>query len=295
MKKNIDILIVDDDINLASNLQDILKEEGYATALANNGQSALTLCHSKIFDISLVDIKLPDMSGMDLIMKLTEVSPSTEYIIMTGHPSLESAVGAVRQKLIGAYEIKPLNIKKILVQIEQIIKHKYVEEQKLKSAVSDASAKEAEVQRKKLEDYIDIISDAVMILNLKYNIILINSAFEKLIGQRRNDIIGKPGTIIGFESNKDKRDLIKIFKEVEKNGSIKNIEITVIIKDDKEISLLLSAKLIKDAQNKPTGIIFVLNNVTELKDAKEKIKYFTDSIAWTIDETAFSNMINLIT
>jgi len=128
MAPKFDILIVDDDVDLASNLRDILEAEGYGTALARDGQTALTLCHEKIFNLALIDLKLPDMSGVKLIKKLARLSPRMEYIINTGYASLDTAVEAVGQRDIIAYETKPLDMNHILMLITQVAERKQAEE-----------------------------------------------------------------------------------------------------------------------------------------------------------------------
>ncbi len=121
------ILIVDDDTDLASNLQYILEAEGYRTAVAKDGQTALTLCREKIFDLTLVDIKLPDISGAKLIQNLAKLLPTMEYIINTGYASLETAVEFVGQRHIVAYETKPLNMTRLLSLITQVVERRRME------------------------------------------------------------------------------------------------------------------------------------------------------------------------
>ena len=86
------ILIVDDDAHLASTLRYILEAEGYSTAVAHDSRTALTLCREKVFDLAIVDLKLPDELGIKSIEKLTELSPGMDYIIITGYASLDTAV-----------------------------------------------------------------------------------------------------------------------------------------------------------------------------------------------------------
>jgi PAS domain S-box-containing protein len=128
MERKFEILVVDDDVALASNLHDILEGEGYNTTVADDGRTALTLCREKVFDLALVDIKLPEMTGVELIDKLIQLSLETSYIIITGHASLESAIEAVKQKSIIAYETKPLNMEHLLSLIRQIVARKLAEE-----------------------------------------------------------------------------------------------------------------------------------------------------------------------
>jgi len=132
MEREFNLLVVDDDTDLASNLQDILITEGYNTHTVHDGQAALDLCYRKPIALSLVDINLPDASGLELTEKLAELSPGMESIIITGNASLDSAIDAVRQGHIVAYEVKPLNMNHILALATQVIERKKLEE-KLKS------------------------------------------------------------------------------------------------------------------------------------------------------------------
>lgn len=122
MKNMISILIVDDDTELAKNFKDILEIKGYSAGIASSGKEALNLLKNYIYDLALVDMKLPDVSGLDLIEEITKTSPILEYIIITGYASLESAVKAVKEKKIIAYETKPVNIENVLSLIKEVDK-----------------------------------------------------------------------------------------------------------------------------------------------------------------------------
>ena len=128
MEHKYQILIVDDNVDLASNLQEILEMAGYSSAIAGNGQAAIALCHDKVFDLGLIDLKLPDMSGVGLIEGLAGLCPEMEYIIITGYASLETAVEAVRLRHVIAYEIKPLNMDHLLALITQVVERRRVEQ-----------------------------------------------------------------------------------------------------------------------------------------------------------------------
>jgi len=129
MEKRFEILVVDDDEGLASNLQDILESEGYAAAVAYDGQSALALCREKAFDLAIIDNKLPDISGLELINRLTETSGEAVYIIITGYASMESTIEAVRTDRVIAYETKPLDMDRFQSLIRQVFERKQAEEE----------------------------------------------------------------------------------------------------------------------------------------------------------------------
>jgi DNA-binding NtrC family response regulator len=117
MEDRFDILVVDDDVSLSSNLQDILEAEGYRTAVALNAEAALNFCREKIFDLAIVDIYLPDISGIELTKELSSLSPEITFIIMTGYASLGSAIEVAGRRDIVAYVTKPVNIDNLLALI----------------------------------------------------------------------------------------------------------------------------------------------------------------------------------
>lgn len=127
MEPDFSVLIVDDDVTLASNLQDILEEEGYCVAVANSGKDATHLCTEGRFDLALVDLKLPDRAGVDLVRRLAALCSGTEYIIVTGYASIDTALEAVAEKRIIAYETKPLDMERFLSFIRQVEERKRAE------------------------------------------------------------------------------------------------------------------------------------------------------------------------
>ncbi|KHE91548.1 MAG: HAMP domain-containing histidine kinase [Candidatus Scalindua rubra] len=105
---------------------------------ANSGKDAITISHNNRYDIALVDIMLPDMQGTDLVKKLAVMLPSTDFIHITAHAALDSAIEAARQEQVVSYETKPLDMDHLLVVLKQIMKRKKMEDallqaEKLKS------------------------------------------------------------------------------------------------------------------------------------------------------------------
>jgi DNA-binding NtrC family response regulator len=113
------ILIVDDDLGVRLMLSSVLNSEGYVVETAKNGTEALKACKTSIFDVALIDIQLPDVKGVDLLRKLKKLRPNMINIIITGHPSLESAVKAVNEKADG-YVLKPFEVTDLLGQITRV-------------------------------------------------------------------------------------------------------------------------------------------------------------------------------
>jgi DNA-binding NtrC family response regulator len=126
------ILIVDDDENITTVFRVNLKNNGYEVETAKNGAEALEKTGRIFFNLALVDIKLPDMEGTDLIELVREVAPKMRMILVTGFPSLQNAINAVNKGADG-YLLKPVNMEQLLKTIEEQLRkqredEKYAEE-----------------------------------------------------------------------------------------------------------------------------------------------------------------------
>ena len=118
------ILVVDDDPNMREVIMELLSEEGYQPFAVSSGKEAIEECQRDDFNVGIIDIKLPDMDGTDLIQFLKKISPAMITIAVTGYPTIENAVQSLNYGAEG-YIIKPFNPTKLLDQIhEQLNKHK---------------------------------------------------------------------------------------------------------------------------------------------------------------------------
>jgi DNA-binding NtrC family response regulator len=102
-------------------LESILEEE-YVVDTAQNGTDAIKKTRTGLYNLALIDIRLPDMEGTELLTRMKETIPKMRKIIMTGYPSLGNAIAAVN-KGADAYLMKPFDIEKVLKVIkEQLVK-----------------------------------------------------------------------------------------------------------------------------------------------------------------------------
>ncbi len=110
------ILVVDDEPSMRSFLDIMLKKEGYEVDLAVDGEEALSLVESKIYDLVITDIMMPGIGGTEVLKGVKEVHPETMVIMITAYASTESAVEAMKE---GAYDyiLKPFNVDEIKVII----------------------------------------------------------------------------------------------------------------------------------------------------------------------------------
>lgn len=118
MNKNARILVVDDDENIRKVEVAILEDQSYTVESVGTAKEAIEKSKRKFYNVALIDIRLPDMEGIELLTKFRETTPKIRKIIVTGYPTLQNAVDAVN-KGADAYIVKPFDVEKVLKTIQQ--------------------------------------------------------------------------------------------------------------------------------------------------------------------------------
>lgn len=121
------ILIIDDDENIRKVLTTILEDEGYIAKSLGTAQDAIAETERRFYNLALVDIRLPDMEGVELLAKMKDTTPRMRKIIITGYPTLRNAVEAVNRGA-DAYVIKPFDMEMVLNTIEEELRRQREEE-----------------------------------------------------------------------------------------------------------------------------------------------------------------------
>jgi len=132
------ILVVDDEQSMREFLDIMLKKEEYRVTLASNGEEVLRLIEKDIFDLILMDIRMPKMDGITVLRKVKTLSPETIVIMITAYASADTAIKAMKE---GAYDYitKPFKVEEIKLIIKNALEKKYLQNENLllKQAVKD--------------------------------------------------------------------------------------------------------------------------------------------------------------
>jgi DNA-binding NtrC family response regulator len=142
------ILIVDDDENIRKVLTTILEEEGYLVDSAETAKKAIEKTRKNFYNIALIDIRLPDMEGIELLTKMKETTPKMRKVIITGYPTLQNAIEAVNRGA-DAYIVKPFDMDKVLMTIREQLRKQ--EEEKRYSQEKVAEFIETRVRELEVE------------------------------------------------------------------------------------------------------------------------------------------------
>jgi len=125
----INLLLVDDEEMFLSTTQMLLEKHGMKAFTSTNGYDALDLLTKQRIDVVVLDVKMPGISGIDVLRKIRQEHPGVEVILLTGHASVETAVEGLK---IGAFDylVKPALISEIITKTEEAFAKKRAKEER---------------------------------------------------------------------------------------------------------------------------------------------------------------------
>ena len=142
------ILVTDDELNTLKTLSANLEDMGYRVATATNGKEALELIRKRGFNIIIADIKLPDISGLEILETAKELNPETAVIMITGHASLETAVNAINEGAY-AYILKPVAMSELETTLKNALREQrlLIENRELVESLQQSNKRMEEANR----------------------------------------------------------------------------------------------------------------------------------------------------
>jgi DNA-binding response OmpR family regulator len=133
------ILVVDDEATMRRSLADILRLEGYRVQMAESGETAVQRLQSEVYDLILLDLKMPGMDGVEVLRQAVKIAPETQVILLTAHGSLESAIEALR---LGAHDylLKPSSPEVILESVAKALQARteFIQREELLSKLEES-------------------------------------------------------------------------------------------------------------------------------------------------------------
>ena len=122
-RDHIRVMVVDDEAAVGKTIELILETEGFKVQMFNDATKALEAAKKTVYQLAVVDIKMPQMGGVEFIRRLQEADPNVGTIIMTGYPAIDTARQAMRD---GAYDYitKPFRQEEIVEAVERVCREK---------------------------------------------------------------------------------------------------------------------------------------------------------------------------
>jgi two-component system sensor histidine kinase/response regulator len=134
------LLVIDDEIGICEGIQRALEPEGFQVEITLDGNAGLELVRQRGYDLVLLDVKMPSISGLDLIPLIRQADPEIICIIITGYATVEMAVSAIKQ---GAYDFltKPFSVDTLLLAVNQGLERRRLSIEAQRTAQAEAEAR----------------------------------------------------------------------------------------------------------------------------------------------------------
>ncbi len=125
------ILLVDDEERFRTTMSKMLTAEGLQVAAVGSGAEALEQLKSRPFDVVVLDVRMPGMSGIEALAEIKKINPQVEVIILTGHASVDTAVEIMK---LGGFDylLKPCSIDDLMLKIDAAYERKTAREERLR-------------------------------------------------------------------------------------------------------------------------------------------------------------------
>ena len=188
------LLIVDDDESSRRTLSLVLRQSKYVPLEAASGAEALAMWEREAPAAVLLDVKLPDQSGTDVLAMLRSRDPDLLAIMITAHASMEVAVEALNMGA-SAFIVKPLNLDDVLATIAQLLEKRrlVIENRELQLELQQEleERRRAEAERDLLVKAMESSADGIVVTDAAGKVLHANAAFQQITGYALKEVVGR--------------------------------------------------------------------------------------------------------
>ena len=285
------VLIVDDEKGLRVGAQRLLEDEGYKVDTAENGTKGIELGTKKEYDLAVIDLKMPDIEGLEVLQKIKQENPNTVCYIATAFASYDTAIDATR---LGAFSYipKPFTPEELISQLEKGYRQRLLilESVKLKKE-REENLLELAYEKSRLDTVIHSITEGILVVNKTGEVVYFNNGALKNLNLEELNI----GQFI-------------LDKLPEKLSSLLNKYLTSDTIIDKsyseQIEIIPQNKLFVETITSPilnadssfAGVVIVIRDITELKKVELIKSQFVSMVAHELKTpvAAVMGYLNLI-
>lgn len=268
------ILLIDDEDHLRNGVKRILELEGYNVETAENGTEGIRKGVTGDFDVILIDLKMPDIGGIEVLRELRLQKPYSICYIATAFASYETAVEATKLGAEG-YILKPFTSDELIHDINKGIqkRHLILESERLRKE-REESLLELAFERSRLKAIINSLADGVIVINKNEEVVYFNPAALRLLNIH---------TLILKEKIRGKvsAEISGLMNEVaeEKVDSVKPRSIQLEIKPRGELFVEVSCTPVAGFDSMISGMVLVLKDVTQFKQLEQVKSQFVSMVS----------------
>jgi signal transduction histidine kinase/FixJ family two-component response regulator len=262
------ILVVDDEKRIREGCRLVLSEEGYEVAVAEAGDLGMKMIGEEHFDIILLDLMMPGLSGFDVLSHVKALHPDTVVIVITGYATVEHSIEAMKN---GAFDFipKPYSPAQLRVVVSKAIDYT--------RALKDISN-----EKSRMRVLIDLLANGVMVTDAEKGLVLVNPAFLKMMDCKGKPAVGWP--IEDFVQNEFLNQMIeKALEMPEDSFAEQTEELQKGVKGESDASIYHARCVpFRDRVGRTLGAITVLNDITYLKQIDQLKSDFVSMVAHEI-------------
>lgn len=253
MASGADILVIDDDPVIRETVGDVLREHGHHVDRVDRGRDALArIGQPRPVDLAIVDCRLPDISGLELLRSIKTRSPETEVILITGHASLDGALAAMAGDAT-SYLVKPVDTAQLLSTVDRALARKG-----LLRALRDSEERYRLITQS--------MTEALFLLDLDGGLALVNAYGEQITGFRSDELIGRPIFSVldraGAVLVRERLEAVRAGRKV-----VPRFECQVVRRDGRRIPIEMTCtSIVRDGV--VVGRLAVARDITERKQSQ---------------------------
>jgi len=271
-KKN--ILIIDDEKGLRLGAQRLLEEEGYIVETAESGKTGIHLGISKNYDVAVIDLKMPDIDGLEVLKQIKLTRPNTVCFIATAFASYDTAIQSTRLGAFG-YIPKPFTPEELIYQVELGVKQRklIIESERLKKE-SEENLLEIAYEKSRLNAIIKSISDGVLVINRVGEVVYFNYAALKFLNISELKIGD-----MAIQRLPEK--IIEIIKNILSADKVllKTYSIQIELLPNNELVIEAACTPVPHPDGSIAGVVIVLSNITQFKKIEQIKSQFVSMVA----------------
>jgi len=269
------ILLVDDEDYLRNGVKRILQIEGFEVDTAENGMEGIKKGTGGDFDIALLDLKMPDVSGIDVLREIRLARPNTICFMATAYASYETAVEATKLGAEG-YILKPFTPDELIHNIEKgMQKRRLILEAERLRRDREARLLELAFERSRLNTIINLLADGVLVMNQFGEMVYYNPAALRLLDLDEILLAERILEVLPEEVREIATRMInrEVFEDVSESVQLK-------LSTQPEMFVEVSCSPIPDNEKKKTaGIVVVAKNITQFKQIENLKSQFVSMVS----------------
>ncbi len=260
----IPVLVVDDDRNLLRTLADILRLHGYDPVTAADGHDALKVAQERPMALAVVDLRLPDMDGLELIHRLHDVSDQMQVVILTGNATVESAVAALRERSVD-YLVKPVAPKDLLRTVASAGERwqRRVAQEELGRALE-----RVRISEERYRTMVETAREGVCVVDADGNVTYANDRLGEILARRAPTLMGRP--FLELVAADDGPAVTRLLQRTAGRGDEE--ELRLVRQDGVAVWAWISASPLRDAAGRPAGALAMITDVTERRALEERVR-----------------------